>query len=59
MKKYLVNGGPFQGETAVVTRELEDDKVMVKLVDDHGNDISGEEFPMPKSHLEEMCHLEM
>lgn len=54
MKKCYVNGGPFQGETAVVTRELGDGKAMVKLVDDHGKDISGEEFPMPMNMLEEM-----
>ena len=54
MKKCYVNGGPFQGETAVVTRELDGNKAMVKLVDDHGKDISGEEFPMPMSMLEEM-----
>ncbi|MBO4516854.1 hypothetical protein J5751_05525 [bacterium] len=54
MKKYFVNGGPFQGETAIITSEQNNETAMVKLIDDHGRDISEEAFPMPKSYLEEM-----
>lgn len=55
MEKYYVNSGPFQGET-VATKESIDgkDTVMVTLIDDHGKNLSDEEFPIPVGFLEPM-----
>lgn len=52
-KKFIARG-QFQGETAVVTKEINDNTVLVELVDDHGNLISDESIPMPKGYLEDM-----
>lgn len=53
-KKYVASG-QFQGETAVVTREVNENTVMVELIDFHtGKSISDEGILMSKSDLEDM-----
>ena len=54
-QKHYVAHGEHQGETAVITREIDNDSVMVKLIDFHtGKQISDEEIPMKRTYLEKM-----
>lgn len=54
-QKHYVAHGEHQGETAVVTREVDQDNVMVKLIDFHtGKPVSDEEIPMKRAYLQNM-----
>ena len=53
-KKYVARG-QFQGETALVQKELDDGKVLVQLADFHTmKPISDECIPISKGDLEDM-----
>lgn len=49
-KKKFIARGQFQGETAVITGNVDKSTVMVE----HGKVISDNPFPMPKGYLEDM-----
>ena len=54
-QKHYVAHGEHQGETAVITREIDQENVMVELIDFHtGKPTSDVEIPMKRAYLEKM-----